>query len=217
MPVSPRIRKLLLTSHITFSVGWIGAVAAFLALSVVASSSANPEVIRGNYIAMDVISRLIIIPMSFAALATGLTQALSSEWGLFRYYWIATKFGLAILATIALLIHQFAAVAAAAQRVSRAGANFLLGVDMEPLRIELVRAPALALVVLLIAVSLAVYKPWGLTRYGQRQRQIASKRPSNTQAPVPWGVKVFIGVLLLLLGAFVVLHLTGGGFAHHGT
>ena len=32
--MSPRLRKLALTAHVTFSVGWLGAVAAFLALSI---------------------------------------------------------------------------------------------------------------------------------------------------------------------------------------
>jgi hypothetical protein len=34
MPMTPRVRKLALTTHVTSSVGWLGAVAAFLALAV---------------------------------------------------------------------------------------------------------------------------------------------------------------------------------------
>jgi hypothetical protein len=34
MAMTPRLRKFALTAHVTSSVGWLGAVAAFLALAV---------------------------------------------------------------------------------------------------------------------------------------------------------------------------------------
>ncbi len=109
--MTPALRKLTITAHVTFSVGWLGAVAAFLVLSIAGLTSHDAEVVRGAYLSMDLISRFIIIPMCFAALVTGLLQALGTPWGLFRYYWIMLKFGLAIFATLALLVHQFGAMA----------------------------------------------------------------------------------------------------------
>src|SRR5260370_12107499 len=107
----PALRKMTITAHVAFSVGWLGAVAAFLVLSIAGLTSHDAEVVRGAYLSMDLISRFIVIPMSFAALATGLLQALGTPWGLFLYYWILVNFGLAIFATIALLLHHFAVVA----------------------------------------------------------------------------------------------------------
>ena len=115
--MTPTVRKLTITAHVVFSVGWLGAVAAFLVLSIAGLTSHDPEVVRGAYLSMDLISRFIIIPMCFAALATGLLQALGTPWGLFRPYWILVKFGLAIFASFALLVHQFAVMAVAAKRV----------------------------------------------------------------------------------------------------
>ena len=112
--MTPTVRKLTITAHVVFSVGWLGAVAAFLVLSIAGLTSHDPEVVRGAYLSMDLISRFVIIPMCFGALATGLLQALGTPWGLFRYYWILVKFGLAIFATFALLVHQFAVMAVAA-------------------------------------------------------------------------------------------------------
>jgi hypothetical protein len=100
--MTPRVRKLAITAHVAFSVGWLGATAAFLVLSIAALTSHDAEVVRGACLSMNLISRFVVIPMSFAALATGLLQALGTPWGLFRYYWILVKFGLAILATSAL-------------------------------------------------------------------------------------------------------------------
>src|SRR5712671_4615503 len=120
---------------------------------------------------MNLISRFVIIPMCFAALVTGLLQALGTPWGLFRYYWIVLKFGLAIFATLALLVHQFVVMAEAAKRVSGAAAQTLFSADLTSLKTELVRAPSLAILLLLVVTTLGVYKPWGLTRYGRRKQQ----------------------------------------------
>ena len=74
--MTPALRKLTITAHVAFSVGWLGAVAAFLVLSIAGLTSRDAEVVRGAYLSMDLISRFVIIPMCFAALATGLLQAL---------------------------------------------------------------------------------------------------------------------------------------------
>jgi hypothetical protein len=143
--MTPAWRKLTITAHVTFSVGWLGAVAAFLVLSIVGLSNHDAEMVSGAYLSMDLISRFVIIPMCFAALATGLLQALGTPWGLFRYYWIVMKFGLAIFATIALLIHQFGVMAVAAKRASGSAAETLSSADLGPVKTELVRAPIIAL------------------------------------------------------------------------
>jgi hypothetical protein len=152
--MTPALRKLTITAHVAFSVGWLGAVASFLVLSIAGLTSHDAEVARGAYLSMDLISRFIIIPMCFAALATGLLQALGTPWGLFRYYWIVLKFGLAIFATFALLVHQFGAMSEAAKRVSGAATETLFSAYFGPLKTELVRAPSLAIVLLLFVTTL---------------------------------------------------------------
>lgn len=214
--MTPALRKLTITAHVTFSVGWLGAVAAFLVLSIAGLTSHDAEVVRGAYLSMDLISRFIVIPMCFAAVATGLFQALGTPWGLFRYYWILVKFGLAIFATIALLIHQFAVMAVAAKRVSGSAAETLFSQDFGPLKTELVRAPSLAILLLLVVTTLGVYKPWGLTRYGRSKQQERRKVQQQPDDETPLGVKIFFAVIGVLVIVFVVLHLTGHGFESPG-
>jgi len=214
--MTPALRKMTITAHVTFSVGWLGAVAAFLVLSIAGLTSHDAELVRGAYLSMDLISRFIVIPLCFAALATGLLQALGTPWGLFRYYWILVKFGLAIFATIALLVHQFVAMAEAAKRVAGATAESLFSRDFGTLKTELVRAPSLAILLLLGVTTLGVYKPWGLTRYGRRKQQERRKVPQQPDNKTPFGVKIFFAVIGVLVLVFVVLHLTGHGFESHG-
>src|SRR5882724_10169840 len=214
--MTPTLRKLTITAHVTFSIGWLGAVAAFLVLSIAGLTSRDTEVVRGAYLSMDLISRFVIIPLCFAALATGLLQALGTPWGLFRYYWILLKFGLAIFATFALLMHQFGVMAVAAKRVSGAAAETLFSDGLGPLKTELVRAPSLAILLLLVAASLGVYKPWGLTRYGRRKQQERRKVEQQPDNGTPLGVKLFFAVIGVLVLVFIALHLTGHGFESHG-
>ncbi len=214
--MTPAVRKLTITAHVTFSVGWIGAVAAFVVLSIAGLTSHDAEVVRGAYLSMDLISRFIIIPMCFAALVTGLLQALGTPWGLFRYYWIVLKFGLAIFATFALLVHQFGAMAEAARRVSGAATETLFSADFGPLKTELVRAPSLAIALLLVVTTLGVYKPWGLTRYGRRKQREQHKVEHQLEYKTPLGVRIFYAVIGGLVLLVVVLHLTGHGFGQHG-
>ncbi len=230
--MTPRLRKLALTAHVTFSVGWLGAVAAFLALSIVGLTSQDAEVVRGVYLSMNLIGEFIIVPMSLAALATGLVQSLGTQWGLFRYYWVLVKFVLTIFATIALLLHQYTAVAKAANLVS-GGAGTLPSAELGPGGTQLVADATLAILVLLVATALAVYKPWGLTRYGRRRQQGRRKVSQPLRSPqtvmpmsdpdnetagdgLSLGLKIFLAIIGVIVAAFVVLHLAGGGLGSHG-
>ena len=74
--MSPWWRKTYLTAHVMTSVGWLGAVAAFLALALVGTRNADTQIVRSAYIATDSITWLVIGPLAFASLATGLVPTL---------------------------------------------------------------------------------------------------------------------------------------------
>jgi hypothetical protein len=58
MVMTPRLRKLVLTAHVTFSVGWLGAVAAFLALAASGLACQDAQRVRADYLAMALIGTL---------------------------------------------------------------------------------------------------------------------------------------------------------------
>ena len=80
MASRPRLRKFVLTVHVTSSVGWLGAVAVFLALSVVGLTSRDAQVVRGVYLAMESAGWAVLVPLSLASLLTGLVQSLGTKW-----------------------------------------------------------------------------------------------------------------------------------------
>ena len=102
----PRLRKTALTAHVVASVGWLGAVAVFLALSVVGLVSSDPEVVRSVYISMETAGWYVLIPLSVASLVTGLIQSLGTRWGLFRHYWVITKLVINLISTAVLLLYM---------------------------------------------------------------------------------------------------------------
>jgi hypothetical protein len=160
--MTPRLRKFTLTAHVTVSVGWLGAVAAYLAPATAGLASEDAQMMRSAYLAMDLIGRFVIVPCSLAALLTGLVQSLGTEWGLFRHYWVLVKFLLTVVAVVVLLLHL--------PTMSRVAEMTLSGEDFAALRIQLLIHAVGGFLVLFTATALSIYKPWGRIRYLAPQR-----------------------------------------------
>ena len=52
MAMTSGLRKFALTIHVTSSVGWLGAVGAFLALAIAGVGSEDAQIVRAAYLAM---------------------------------------------------------------------------------------------------------------------------------------------------------------------
>jgi len=164
MIMPPRVRKFALTAHVTTTVGWLGAVVVFLALAVVGLTSQHAQTVRGAYLVMEPAAWFVLVPLAFASLLTGIVQSLGTPWGLFRHYWVLFKLLITVFATIVLLMYMetFRLMAGVAADPSA---------DLDVVRNASPRLhAALALLVLLVATVLAVYKPRGMTRYGRRKQ-----------------------------------------------
>jgi hypothetical protein len=75
------IRKVALVAHVTTSVGWFGAVAAFLALAIAGVTTRDAEIVRAAYLAMHLTTWFVIIPFGVASLITGVIDSLGTTWG----------------------------------------------------------------------------------------------------------------------------------------
>lgn len=163
MTMTPQFRKFALTVHLTFSVGWIGAVAAYLALGVAAMTSQETQTVRAAWLAMALTGWYVIVPLSLASLLTGLVMSLGTKWGLFQHYWTLITLVLTSFAIVVLLLHM-PTVSFLADVAQEANGAELRGLGGDLLH------PALGLLVLLVIQVLNVYKPRGLTRYGWRKQ-----------------------------------------------
>jgi hypothetical protein len=168
MIMRPSLRKLALTSHVTASVGWVGAVVVFLGMALVGLTHEDARAVRGVYLVMDVIARIVLLPLAIASLVSGLIQSLGTTWGLLRHYWVVFKLVITLFATAILIVYMgtFRQMASAA-----ADATIDLAVVRNP---SPVVHAVLALLALLVATVLAIYKPKGLTAYGRRTEREGS-------------------------------------------
>ncbi len=224
--MTPRLRKFALFTHVTFSVGWFGAVVPYLALAIAGLASHDAQKVRAAYLSMELIGWFVIVPFSIAALSSGLFQSLGTHWGLFRHWWILWKFVLTIVAIVVLLQHM-----KAVSGMSRIAAETAMSDSVfHAQRIQLVVHPTGGLLVLLAAMTLSVFKPWGVTPYGRRraappdmatQRNedaVAVREPLFPTKTPRWPRLIWIHALhasAIVLLFLVVLHLTGGGIPHH--
>jgi hypothetical protein len=196
--MTPGVRKFALTVHLTCSVGWIGAVAAYLALGLAAVTSSDAPTVRAAWIAMDLTGWWAIVPLAIAALLTGLVMSLGTHWGLFRHYWVLISLVLTVVSTVVLLLHMptVSAMTTLARNADEAGLRALGGDLLHP---------GVGLAVLLAITVLNVYKPSGVTRYGWRkQREAVRAAPSP---PPTGGVQLALGRSAPVAGmGFFLLH-----------
>lgn len=171
-PFPTRVRKAVLTAHVTFSLGWLGAVAAFLALAIAGLASSSPATVRGAYVSMDLVGWTVIVPLAVASLLTGLVQSVGTVWGVLRHYWVIAKLLITVLATLLLLVHM-QPVGHLADAAARAAVS---GGEMEGMRVQVIADAAAATVALLTAAGLSVFKPRGMTRYGRRRQRAQNVR-----------------------------------------
>lgn len=176
MPMTPPLRKLVLTTHVTTSVGWLGAVVAYMALDVTAVTSQDVQLVRGAYLAMELTVWYVIVPLALASVLIGIVNALGTPWGLFRHYWVLVKLLLTVFATTILLLET--------QTISYLAQVAASGADPRALPGSLPHSVG-GLVVLLIITILSIFKPRGITRYGQRQqhRHRSVSQPVDTATP----------------------------------
>lgn len=158
--MTDRLRKLLLTVHVACSVGWLGALAAFIALGVVAMTSRDPQSVRAAAIAMNLIVWLVITPLAIASPVTGIVQSLGTSWGLFRHYWILIKILITIPSTAILLVFHLRPIGYLADVAVNATLAQVAKLSTQP-TIEC----TVALIALVVATALSTYKPTGRTPF----------------------------------------------------
>jgi len=141
-----RIRQTILTAHVIMSVGLLGDSAGFLAIAIRAARTDDPAAILEQIKVLDMFSVVFGIPLSFAALLTGLALGLGTRWGVFRYPWVTIKLALIISVMVVggLVINP-------AQTMMLAGRG-----DATP---QLIAAGAYDVIALGVATALSVFKP----------------------------------------------------------
>ncbi len=158
--LSSRARRALLSAHILVSVGLLGDVAGFMAVAIRAAGTDDREAARAYYDILAMFSTFFGIPLSFAALLTGIGLGLGTKWGVLRYPWTMAK--LTLLVTVILMGALVLGPSVEQMRDGSGGVEgrILLGAGWD-------------LVALGTATVLSVFKP-GKARQGRRRGAAAA-------------------------------------------
>jgi hypothetical protein len=188
--MTSRASRIVLTSHLTFSIGWLGALAVFIVLAITGLTSQDILLSRSSLIAMELSAWYVIVPFCLTSLFTGIIQAVGTKWGLFKYHWIVVKLFLTIAMTILLLLHMqpISYLASVAK-----GPSFSNSQNAEQL-IDLIAKAGAAILVLLAIATISVYKPWGKIRF----RQLDNNQQTNMQGQKK-SVRFYLLIALICL------------------
>ncbi|MFY7667507.1 MAG: hypothetical protein ACOVQG_02110 [Crocinitomicaceae bacterium] len=197
-----RTNKFFLISHITFSIGWLGAIAVFIVLAVKGFNTSDKQIAQSTIMALEVSAWYVILPFCIASLITGLIQASITQWGLFKYYWIVVKLILTLAMTILLILHlqPISSLANSANNHTPESLN-----DSKTL-LDLITKAGLAILALVAITTISIYKPWGKIQNIKQQNMKNNKKSTSFYLLVG-----LVGIIIIVL----ITHLVGGGFRGH--
>jgi hypothetical protein len=210
MTMTPRLSKLVLTAHITFSVGWLGAVAVFIVLAITGLTTMDNQLSRSALLAMDLSAWFVIVPFCLTSLFTGLVQAFGTKWGLFKHYWIVVKLFLTVAMTILLLLHMqpISYLAGVATETSFSNSQYA-----EQL-LDIITKAGAAILVLIAITTISIYKPWGKMQLTQNSSNQFNMQDDIRKSRKSWTFYALIGLGVLIV-FIIVKHLFGGGMNGH--
>lgn len=168
--VSPSAYKVLLTTHIIVSVGWLGVVIAKSVLGLLGLTTDNAADAAALFHALEALN-IAFPPLAIGTIISGVLLSVGTKWGLLDHYWVVTKIVLSvgIIGTAVQIGSRLTERRLAALIGETTGGDFLTAPTTLLLALTLVH-----LLLLIVATILSTYKPWGKTWFGRRA---ALRRP----------------------------------------
>ncbi|MCW6008195.1 hypothetical protein K1W54_27155 [Micromonospora sp. CPCC 205371] len=160
--LSPRARRIWLTAHVGFSVGWLGVALTMTVLAIIGWAADSHPMRHGAYEVLHVIDLAVAVPSMALSITTGLVVSLGTKWGLVKHWWVLAKFAISVsIPLVAGTVESALADELALRTVEPGGQPGATGV-------ALVACLGAFTVALWAATILSVVKPWGRTPWWRR-------------------------------------------------
>lgn len=158
--LSTNTRRVVLIAHIASAGAWLGIDVVMAVFIFTALLTDDPNVQALCYQALELFAVGPLLVTGLVCLTSGVILGLGTKWGLVRYWWVATKLALNVLLTALVLVALRPEVVESAEQARRwlAGEPASLAVE------DLIYPPIVSPTALMIAMTLAVIKPWGPIR-----------------------------------------------------
>jgi uncharacterized membrane protein len=163
-----RTRKSVLLVHIASAGAWLGIDVVMAVLVFTALGTDDDRTKALSFRALELVAVWPLLTMGMLCLLTGILLGLGSRYGLLRYWWVAVKLALNLLLSGLVLVALAPEVADAAERARQfdAGLPAPLGVG------DLIFPPIVSPTALLVAMVLAIFKPWGRIRAANQSKEV---------------------------------------------
>ncbi|GLH96606.1 hypothetical protein [Phytohabitans aurantiacus] len=160
--LSQRARRIWLTAHVGFSVGWLGVALTMTVLAIIGWTADSHAMRHGAYELLHVIDLAVAIPSMALSITTGLVISLRTKWGLVKHWWVLAKFAISVsIPLVAGTVESALADELALRTADPAGQPGATGV-------ALVACLGAFTAALWAATILSVVKPWGRTPWWRR-------------------------------------------------
>jgi hypothetical protein len=146
-------RKLALTVHVVAAVGLSGVSTVLLVAGLHAATRDDPQEAHAIYALLRLLTVSLDLPLASITLLSGVLLALTSGWGILRYWWVVAKLTI-FLATLVLGVALIGPSIETLLDVTEAGDPGESGA-----RSRLIAAAGVQVAMLLAAATLGVFKP----------------------------------------------------------
>jgi hypothetical protein len=169
-----RTYKSVLLVHLASAGVWLGIDVVMGVLVFTALLTADDRIKALSFQALELFAPRTLFATGVVCLITGVVLGLGSRYGLVRYWWVAAKLALNLALTALVPFALSPEVSEAAEQARRfaAGAPATLAVG------DLIFPPIVSPAALLVAMVLAVFKPWGRIPWGRAQ-PLSPERPRD--------------------------------------
>ncbi len=196
------IRRINLIAHLSSSLGWFGSVLVFTILAITALNITDNQITSSLLISLKYTTWLVILPLCFASLATGVIQAIGTKWRLLKHYWIIVKLILTIISTLLLILHLAPIDVMANGALVTGSLSKNLTIDL----MSIISKAGAAILALLAITTISIYKPWG--KRSKQQTEMDKKKKSR-------GFYILIGLLILITIVIIKHLISNGGIPSH--
>jgi hypothetical protein len=157
-----RARKITLLTHIAAAGAWLGidVVLGVMVGTALVTGDAQQAGVALQSLGLFAVWPLIVVGL--LCLGSGILLGVGSKYGLLRYWWVAIK----LVLNVALVVLVLVLLRPQVGEVSESARASLLEATGPPAVGDLVFPPLVSGTVLLVAMALSVFKPWGTIRRG---------------------------------------------------
>ncbi|MEQ4203885.1 hypothetical protein [Actinopolymorpha sp. B9G3] len=155
-----RTRKAFLLIHIASAGAWIGIDVVMAVLVFTGFLTDDRDTAAIAFQALELTTVWPLLTTGLICLVSGVVLGLGTKYGLVTYWWVAIKLVLNIVLTALVLLSLRGGVA----DVAEYGRQLAEGSGAGSPTTDMLYPPIVSPTALMIALLLAVYKPWGLIR-----------------------------------------------------